>query len=141
MRRKLWFVVRTVVLAAGALAVLLLMSAQTSKPAACLVQVEGMSMYPTLQPGNELLFARLPFEPGDIVLADVGESFPVIKRVDDADRRIITLVGDNRGHSENYRVLNGSILAVMVCRVPFSSPLRDMPARTSMLACGAGGQQ
>lgn len=138
--RKLWLLTQSVVvtslITSGVLASLLLLSAHAARPVLFLVQVDGMSMYPTLQPGNELLFARVPFVTGDIVLADVGESYPVVKRVDYIDRRVIDLAGDNRACSQSYQVVGSSLLGVMVCKLPFSSPLRQAGEIPPMLACG-----
>lgn len=120
--RKLWVTIEILVIAGGLLATVVLISARTATPAVCLVQVQGISMLPTLRPGDELLFARLPFVPGDVVLADVGEPDPVVKRIENIDRRIIFLAGDNRSCSATYRAARVSILAVMVCRTPFRSP-------------------
>lgn len=116
-----------VVISVGAVAVLTLVGGRTGRPPLCLVQVEGMSMYPTLPPGQELLFARLPFMPGDVVLADAGEDGLVIKRIEQIVAPRILLSGDNRGHTARYSVPSSRIRGVMVCKTPFRSPLIKDP--------------
>jgi len=114
-----------VVLLTGACATVLLVGWRMERPPVRLVQVEGMSMYPTLKPGNALLFARVQFMPGSIVLAAVGEDEPVIKRITSINNTLVRLNGDNRDWSMTYRVPADSIRGVMVCRVPVQSPFGD----------------
>jgi hypothetical protein len=115
------------VISTGALAMPVLVGGHTGTSPLCLVQVEGMSMYPTLPPGQELLFARMPFVPGDVVLADVGEDGLVIKRIDQIVAARVLLIGDNRGRTATYDVTPRCIRGVMVCKMPFRSPLGDQP--------------
>ncbi|MHB8996891.1 MAG: S24/S26 family peptidase [Armatimonadota bacterium] len=113
------------VISTGAVAAMALVGGHTGKAPLCLVQVEGMSMYPTLPPGQELLFARMPFMPGDVVLADVGEDGLVIKRIEQMDAARVLLIGDNRNRTATYDVTPRCIRGVMVCRMPFRSPLGE----------------
>lgn len=113
------------VISTGALAAVALVGGHTGKSPLCLVQVEGMSMYPTLPPGQELLFARMPFMPGDVVLADVGEDGLVIKRIEQVVAARVLLIGDNRTRTASYDVTPQCIRGVMVCRMPFRSPLGE----------------
>lgn len=136
--RKLWLVAEGLIIACGLLAALMLLSSIGTRPAICLVQVDGMSMYPTLRPGAELLFARLPYGPGDVVLVDVGEGFPIIKRITGIDRRIIFVEGDNRTCSASYDVIEQSIIGVMVCKTPFSSPFSEVGLGRTLHPKGAG---
>ena len=119
------------VISTGALAVLVLVGGHTGKSPLCLVQVEGMSMYPTLPPGQELLFVRMPFMPGDVVLADVGEDGLVIKRIEQVAAARVFLIGDNRARTATYDVTPRCIRGVMVCRMPFTSPLGKSPSEVA----------
>ena len=138
--RKLWPVVRSLlaggVITSGVVALFLLYSAHTSKPMMCLVQIDGMSMYPTLRPGEQVLFARLPLAAGEIVLADVAEQLPVVKRIDRVQTRVILLDGDNRALSATYTTTAANVIGVMLCKLPFSSPLPQVSDDLPMLATG-----
>ena len=114
--------VEAVVMAVGLLAVAHLGSRYSDSPLVCVVQVIGSSMAPTLESGDQVVFARLPWHAGSIVLAEVGEDERVIKRVAATKSADVHLVGDNVGISEVYDVPGDCIQAILVCRVPFSSP-------------------
>lgn len=121
--RNCYRAMRLSVIGGGVFAAVLLVSGQTDNPLLCLVQLEGRSMEPALQPGRELLFARLPWTTGDIILADVGESSPIVKRVAADKGENVLLQGDNRLLSIDYVVPRRSVQAVLLCRTPLTSPL------------------
>ena len=114
--------VEIAVMATGLLAVVHLGSRYSEAPLVCVVQVLGSSMAPTLESGDQVLFARLPWHAGNIVLAEVGEDERVIKRVTATRSTGVRLTGDNVGISEVYDVSSDCVQAVLVCRVPFRSP-------------------
>lgn len=114
---------RLIVIGTGAFAAVLLVSGQSDYPLLCLVQVEGRSMEPTLHAGSEVLFGRLPWDTGDIILAEVGEGDLVIKRVAAKSDGQVLLKGDNRNVSVDYLAPERSVQAVLVCRTPLTSPL------------------
>lgn len=110
------------ILSLGVLALVHLASLNSPNLLLCLAQIEGRSMEPTLLPGDQIVFARLPWHSGSIVLAEVGDSRPVIKRVIEVRPDRVTLCGDNRRHSEAYLVSPDCIGPVFVCRPPVHSP-------------------
>jgi len=114
---------RASIIGGGMFAAVLLISGQMSCPLLCLVQIEGHSMEPTLHSGCEALFARLPWTSGDIILADVGESSPVVKRVAGHQGDYVLLQGDNRVLSADYLVSRQSVEAVLLCRTPLTTLL------------------
>ncbi|MCD6350627.1 MAG: S24/S26 family peptidase [Armatimonadetes bacterium] len=124
--RRIWLILtrlgEAAILAAGAAAVLMLVSTQSPRPPVCLAVVDGRSMVPTLWPGEEVLFVRGPWHPGSIVLADVGEDDPVVKRVLGCTSLGVVLAGDNRETTEWYAVEPEDIWAVMLFKMPFRSP-------------------
>ena len=105
------------VLAVGLVGVLHLVGMQCNRPLIFIAQVEGESMEPTLHDGQQLVCVRAPWDEGDIVVADVGESYLVVKRVVSRQGEEVRLVGDNRAHSESYRVRPEAIKSVMLCRL------------------------
>ncbi len=103
-------------LTAGAVAVIHLTQLDAPHPLLRLVIVEGNSMLPTFQPGEQLLFARRPWQEQSVVIADIGEPSPVVKRVVGrrGDRIIIT--GDNQQTTATYAVPPDRIIATFCCR-------------------------
>ena len=105
------------VLAVGLVGVLHLVGMQSNRPLIFIAQVDGESMEPTLHDGQQLVCVRAPWDEGDIVVADVGESCLVVKRVVSRRGQEVRLVGDNRAHSESYQVRPEAIRSVMLCRL------------------------
>ena len=98
------------------------------RPLVRLARVDGYSMDPTLINGEDLLFARKSWHVGSIVLADVGEPDPVVKRVVAVYGDRVGLNGDNRLVSESYTVRPEDILGVMMIRSRLVMPtLRTDP--------------
>ena len=92
------------------------------RPLVRLVEVDGISMQPTFQPGERLLFVRKHFEPGSVVLADAGEDGLVVKRVVDVTGGRVHLMGDNREESAVYDLPRSAVLGVYVGKVPLKLP-------------------
>lgn len=96
------------------------------RPLVRLVQVDGNSMEPTFEPGDRLLFIRGRWKESSVVLADVHEDLPVIKRVCKAGLHPSSspykLCGDNREISMTYWVNKEQILCVLLCRIPLKLP-------------------
>jgi len=113
----------------GALAGLHFLSLRSAHPVFCLVQIDGQSMEPTFMPGEQAAFARLPWKRGSVVVADVGETDLVVKRVAVTTNDKVLITGDNRKVTETYRVDRDDIRAVLVCRIPFTSPMAEESAR------------
>ena len=127
--RALLAVTRAPVIVLGLLAGLHLASLNSQTPLFCLVQIDGQSMEPTFRHGEQAAFARLPWRLGSVVVADVGEPDLVVKRVLYSWKGTIFISGDNTEVSETYRVAESDIRAVLLCRVPFSSPVAEETAR------------
>ncbi len=92
------------------------------RPLIRLVEVDGISMQPTFEPGDRLLFVRKHFEPGSVVNADAGDDGLVIKRVVRLTDSRVHLVGDNTEHSAVYDLPRSAILGVYVGKVPLKLP-------------------
>ena len=76
-----------------------------------IVTVDGTSMLPTLQDGqNVLLNKSHDIKVGDIVVADSDEYGGIIKRVDEIDGTSIHLVSDNKNIS--YEYINGVLYEI-----------------------------
>ena len=80
-------------------------------------------MQPTLEPGERIVCARVGWQPGDIVLADVGEEYLVVKRVAECGSQRVHLTGDNEQVSCDYWVSPQQIKSVMLCRLGLPSLL------------------
>jgi len=80
-------------------------------------------MQPTLEPGERIVCARVGWQPGDIVLADVGEERLVVKRVAECGSQRVHLTGDNKQISCDYWVSRQQIKSVMLCRFAVPSLL------------------
>ena len=91
-------------------------------PLVRLVEVDGVSMQPTFEPGDRLLFIRRPFEPDSIVIADADGDGLVVKRVVDVTGGHVRLVGDNRAESAEYDLPATAIVGVYLCRFPLKLP-------------------
>ena len=78
-------------------------------------------MQPTLEPGERIVCARVGWQPGDIVLADVGEEHLVVKRVAEHRGQWVYLTGDNERVSCDYWVSPQQIKSVMLCRLAVPS--------------------
>ena len=98
----------------GVLAGLHLASLHGGKPWVRVVQVQGGSMLPTLRDGQRVIFVRLAWHVGSIVLANVGEDEPVIKRVVGMHEGLLVLVGDNRAVSAHYVVKPSALEGVLL---------------------------
>lgn len=118
-------------LAAGAVAVAHLTELDSPHPLLRLVIVEGDSMLPTFQPGEQLLFVRKPWQEGSIVIADIGEPSAVVKRVVGrrGDRVIIT--GDNQQVTASYAVPPDRIIATFCCRTGLRFAPPEMKGKPS----------
>ncbi len=111
------FAATGLVLTVGLVGVLHLVGMQCNRPLVFIAQVDGESMEPTLHDGQQLVCIRAPWDEGDIVVADVGEGYLVVKRVVSRRGEEVRLVGDNRAHSESYRVRPEAVKSVMLCRL------------------------
>jgi nickel-type superoxide dismutase maturation protease len=89
--------------------------------------VRGLSMWPSLCPGDMVVFARiLGPVPGAVVVADLPEHGLIIKRVAVVEKGACFLLGDNREESYDSREfgpvpgawLRGRVIAVWVGRSP-----------------------
>lgn len=78
-------------------------------------------MQPTLEPGERIVCVRVGWQPGDIVLADVGEEHLVVKRVAEYEDQQVHLIGDNEQISCTYWVSPQQIKSVMLCRLAVPS--------------------
>lgn len=108
---------KLVIILAGVVATISLAMAGSPRPLVRVVRVDGDSMVPTLRSGEELLFARAPWRVGSIVLANVGDTEPVVKRVmATLPGSTILLQGDNWEISEIYSVQPSDLLGVCVAR-------------------------
>lgn len=75
------------------------------------VSVDGTSMLPTLQDGQDVLLNKThDIDVGDIVVADSDEYGGIIKRVDQIDGDSIHLVSDNKEVS--YEFINGELYEI-----------------------------
>jgi phage repressor protein C with HTH and peptisase S24 domain len=76
-----------------------------------IVYVDGTSMLPTLQDGQNVLLNKTHnVHVGDIVVADSDEYGGIIKRVDDIDGDDVHLVSDNKQVS--YEKINGVLYEI-----------------------------
>ena len=91
-------------------------------PLVRLVQIAGDSMEPTLSEGDRVVFVRYAWELGHIVLADVREDAPVIKRILDVADGKLYLGGDNTAVSETFWITPDQIQGIMLFRVPLKLP-------------------
>ncbi|WP_462315947.1 S24 family peptidase [Methanobrevibacter sp.] len=76
-----------------------------------MVTVDGTSMVPTLQDGQDVLLNKTHnIDVGDIVVAESDEYGGIIKRVDQIDGDRIHLISDNKGIS--YEYINGVLYEI-----------------------------
>lgn len=76
-----------------------------------IVTVDGTSMLPTLQDGQDVLFNKThDVHVGDIVVANSDEYGGIIKRVDQVNGNDIHLVSDNKQVS--YEFINGEVYEI-----------------------------
>ena len=76
-----------------------------------MVTVDGTSMIPTLQDGQNVLLNKThDIHVGDIVVAESDEYGGIIKRVDQIDGNQIHLISDNKGIS--YEYINGVLYEI-----------------------------
>ncbi|MBQ7927248.1 MAG: helix-turn-helix transcriptional regulator [Methanobrevibacter sp.] len=76
-----------------------------------IVNVDGTSMLPTLQDGQQVLVNKShDVNVGDIVVAESDEYGGIIKRVDDIEGDSIHLVSDNKDVS--YEYINGALYEI-----------------------------
>ena len=106
----------------GILAALHVVCLLCKHPLVRLVVVEGVSMQPTFEPGDRLVFVRRYFELGSVVIADVGSDGIVVKRVWDLKGDTVRLVGDNRENSEEYSLPRDAVVGVYFCKCPLKLP-------------------
>ncbi len=115
--RLIMLAAKVIVLLLGLIAITHFVSVKCNYPLLFLSEVQGESMQPTLAPGEWIVCVRIGWQPGDIVLADVGEDNLVVKRVAECHGQRVHLTGDNQQISYNYRVSPQQIKSVMVCRL------------------------
>ena len=106
----------------GVLAALHVVCLLCKHPLVRLVQVDGVSMQPTFEPGDRLLFIREDFEPGSVVIADAGDDGLVVKRVVDVTSGNVHLMGDNREKSEEYYLPRTAVICVYLLQLPLKVP-------------------
>ncbi len=114
--------VKILVAVAALAAMLHLICWDSKRPVVRLVQVTGDSMEPTLRAGDRLLFIRWPWRVGSIVLADVDEDAPVVKRVGEFRQGWVYLCGDNKLASTTYWARPEQIECVLLCQAPLPVP-------------------
>ena len=130
------FVFKVLALTLGLVAVLHFVAAEYGCPLVFMVEVEGESMQPTLEPGERVLFIRRAWHQRDVVVADVGEEKLVVKRVVRRWRQWAYLAGDNGAVSRDYWVLPADIKSVMLCPVPLPRAIKTCAAsQPSDAAC------
>lgn len=108
---------KVIVLLLGLAAIAHFASTKCNRPLLFVSEVRGKSMEPTLQAGERIICLRAPWQPGDVVLADVGEDNLVVKRVAEHRGGWVCLVGDNQQTSHTYWVHPQQIKSVMLCRL------------------------
>ena len=106
----------------GILAALHVVCLLCKHPLVRLVEVEGVSMQPTFEPGDRLLFVREQFEPGSVVIAEAGEDGLVVKRVVDVTGGNVHLMGDNREESAEYYLPRTAVICVYLFQLPLKLP-------------------
>jgi signal peptidase I len=106
----------------GTIAVLHLAGLNQPHPLARLVIVIGDSMEPTFHPGDQLLCLRRPWDVGSVVIADVGEKTPVVKRVVSRQGASVFITGDNAAVTASYTISPDKIIAVYCCRTGLKFP-------------------
>ena len=111
-------IAKILLIIAGILATVHLVYLHSERPLLRLARVSGNSMEPTLKQGDRVLFARRTWRVGSIVLANVGEDAPVIKRVQHTTDGSIFVNGDNKEVSQTYWLRSHQIVGVMVWRLP-----------------------
>lgn len=121
--RHLLIVVKLTIIVVGALALLNFAMINSSRPLLRVAQVDGVSMEPTLDHGEEAVFVRGPYKVGSIVLANVGDSQPVVKRVVVEVYGNIYLKGDNAEMTESYIVSPEDVLGVMAAHSGIRLPM------------------
>lgn len=104
------------VIVAGSLAALHIAGRDSAHPRVRFVTVEGESMLPTYRPGEMLLFTRGPWREGSVVLADVGEDKPIVKRVAGLRQGQVLVTGDNRDVTATYLISPERIIATLLLR-------------------------
>ena len=119
--RLIMLAAKVIVLLLGLAAIAYFVLAKCNHPLLFLSEVQGESMQPTLHPGERILCVRVPWQQGDIVLADVGEEHLVVKRVAECGGRRVHLTGDNEQTSCTYWVSPQQIKSVMLCRLAMPS--------------------
>ncbi len=115
-------VLAIVLIILGLLIALHLVCLLCKHPLLRLVQVAGDSMEPTLSEGDRVLFVRRAWQLGDIVVADVQEDVPVVKRILDIANGELYLQGDNTEVSATYWITPDRIQGVMLCHIPLRLP-------------------
>ena len=108
---------------AGKAALLLHLAQRPSeRPLVRIVVVEGNSMEPVVHSGQLLIFARLPWDVQDIVLADVDEELLVVKRVASCGEDRVLLAGENGNASQNYIVSRHKVIGRLICNTGLCPP-------------------
>ena len=116
MRKWIGIIAAIILVPPGILAVLHMTGRDSNEPKVRFAVVVGQSMLPTFKQGDGLVFARLRWHEGDVVLADVGERDPVVKRVDQVKLDYVHLMGDNRAKSAVYTVPRERIMGRLLFR-------------------------
>jgi signal peptidase I len=127
------------VIVAGSLATLHIAGRDSAQPLVRFVAVEGRSMLPTYQPGEALLFVRRPWQKDSVVLADVGEDKPIVKRVEGVRGVQVLITGDNREVTATYLISPERIIGTLFARtgVHFTPPPETA---AEQLEAGAPGE-
>ena len=116
MRKWIGIIAAIILVPPGILAVLHMTGRESREPRVRFAVVVGQSMLPTFKQGDGLVFARLRWHEGDVVLADVGEPDPVVKRVDQVQLDYVHLLGDNRSRSAAYTVPREKVMGRLLFR-------------------------
>ena len=120
--RRLVRVLAIVLIVLGLLAAAHFVCLLCRHPLVRLAEIAGDSMAPTLVEGDRVLFIRRPWQLRDIVLADVHEDAPVVKRILDIADSKLFLQGDNTEVSETYWITPDQIQGIMLGQIPFKLP-------------------
>ncbi len=122
---------KATVLLVGAVAVLHLVQMYGERPLVRITVAEGNSMEPVVHSGQLLVFARLPWDAQDIVLAEVGEELLVVKRVASCHGDRVLLTGDNGKTSKKYVVSRHEVIGRPICNTGLCPPAGFMPRPSS----------
>ena len=115
-RKWIGIIAAIIVVPTGVVALMHMTGRESREPRVRFIVLVGQSMLPAFKQGDGLVFARLRWHEGDVVLADVGEADPVVKRVDQVKLDYVHLIGDNREKSAVYTVPREKVMGRLFFR-------------------------